>query len=1063
MSTMRRFAIGLALAAAAVAAAPLPAWAQFGRNKVTYGDFKWKIYASPHFDVYYYFDDDRLLQQLVSEAESAYLEVSRTLDHELRIRIPLILYRNHADFEQTNITLAELPEGVGAFAEPIQNRMVVPIDEPSDKRFALLKHELTHIFEFDILYGGSLRRALRGNAPLWLMEGLASYVGDDEDSFDQMVIRDAVVNNIVPPISALNVLTFLTYRYGNAVFSYIEDKYGAEGVRTFLFEFRKQLVGGNVEKAFKDAFGLDLDQFDREFARWLRQRYIPILTSKRAPVEYGPEIGATKPGRYTFSPSLSPSGELIAALSTPGLELDAVVLSARDGKEVRNLTKGFTTRFENIIAGAFEAKRDITWSPDGDRVAFFVRRENDRPLLIYDVTNGRLEDRIGFPSVTNENSPAFSPDGKWIAFSGNRDGVWDIFLYNLETKELVNATEDEYYDLNPSWSADGKSLLYNRRIGEFPKIFTVEVGAPERKTQLTAGAASDVQPTWSRDGRWIYFSSDRGLYGVFNLHRLDLATGTIERLTDLVGGAFAPIELLPDPDRVPQLAYAAFDGGTFRLHRMKLAGAPVEEAIRVGKSEPQTSPKAPSRRKPRTGTERPAGSAAPATPASPPPSRPPASVRGVRRHPGVLPASLGGEVPPLSPPAADPAPDQEPPGDVLPQDEGDTDLEPFAPPLDLTLDPDKKEKYRPKWNIDMPDLFVGVTNDGDFLTNFVFNFSDLLGDQRVSLVASSVASYTNFDLAYYNLSGRWDWGARIFDYRDYYLASDGFETEAVNRRQRYSAVTAFAQYPFSRYTRFESTVGYAQRRYDQPFFNPFTGQTEFLSSASDFPYLSLGLVYDSVRFQGFGPYQGKQIALTVTGATFTGGDDEGESVIQYSLDTRFYQGITQRSLLALRLIGVFQTGNSGVIYSIGGINEIRGYGYSQFFGDNYILANLELRFPLLDSMRLPFGLNLAPVRGFIFVDFGTTWFGDQDYVVFDEETGLPTGLARGKATFSDALGTYRQYLSTLDGKWVDLHGSVGAGFTVPVFGLPLTWAFSRVYNGDGFEPLDGSFYIIINW
>jgi outer membrane protein assembly factor BamA len=424
---------------------------------------------------------------------------------------------------------------------------------------------------------------------------------------------------------------------------------------------------------------------------------------------------------------------------------------------------------------------------------------------------------------------------------------------------------------------------------------------------------------------------------------------------------------------------------------------------------------------------------------------------------------LGGEVPPLSPPAADPAPDQEPPGDVLPQDEGDTDLEPFAPPLDLTLDPDKKEKYRPKWNIDMPDLFVGVTNDGDFLTNFVFNFSDLLGDQRVSLVASSVASYTNFDLAYYNLSGRWDWGARIFDYRDYYLASDGFETEAVNRRQRYSAVTAFAQYPFSRYTRFESTVGYAQRRYDQPFFNPFTGQTEFLSSASDFPYLSLGLVYDSVRFQGFGPYQGKQIALTVTGATFTGGDDEGESVIQYSLDTRFYQGITQRSLLALRLIGVFQTGNSGVIYSIGGINEIRGYGYSQFFGDNYILANLELRFPLLDSMRLPFGLNLAPVRGFIFVDFGTTWFGDQDYVVFDEETGLPTGLARGKATFSDALGTYRQYLSTLDGKWVDLHGSVGAGFTVPVFGLPLTWAFSRVYNGDGFEPLDGSFYIIINW
>ena len=76
----------------------------------------------------------------------------RLISHTLA-SIPLILYRNHADFEQTNITLAELPEGVGAFAEPIQNRMVVPIDEPSDKRFALLKHELTHIFEFEILWG----------------------------------------------------------------------------------------------------------------------------------------------------------------------------------------------------------------------------------------------------------------------------------------------------------------------------------------------------------------------------------------------------------------------------------------------------------------------------------------------------------------------------------------------------------------------------------------------------------------------------------------------------------------------------------------------------------------------------------------------------------------------------------------------------------------------------------------------------------------------------------------------------------------------------------------------
>ena len=47
-----------------------------------------------------------------------------------------------------------------------------------------------------------------------------------------MAIRDAVVNNILPPIQALNVVTFLTYRYGHAIFDYIEQEHGKEGLRT---------------------------------------------------------------------------------------------------------------------------------------------------------------------------------------------------------------------------------------------------------------------------------------------------------------------------------------------------------------------------------------------------------------------------------------------------------------------------------------------------------------------------------------------------------------------------------------------------------------------------------------------------------------------------------------------------------------------------------------------------------------------------------------------------------------------------------------------------------------
>ena len=147
-----------------------PVAAQFGQNKVSYAKFKWQIYEAPHFDVYYYPETEPFLEDIVSYAESTYLSISRALDHELKFRVPLITYKTHGEFQQTNITMAELPDGVGAFAEPVQYRMVLPIDLPPDELYALIGHELTHIFEYSYFYDGYLGRALRSRPPTWMME-----------------------------------------------------------------------------------------------------------------------------------------------------------------------------------------------------------------------------------------------------------------------------------------------------------------------------------------------------------------------------------------------------------------------------------------------------------------------------------------------------------------------------------------------------------------------------------------------------------------------------------------------------------------------------------------------------------------------------------------------------------------------------------------------------------------------------------------------------------------------------------------------------------------------------
>jgi hypothetical protein len=946
-----------------------PVFGQFGKNKIAYDRFDWKVYHSPHFDVHYYGATEDFLEELVSYAESAYVKISKDLDHELRFRVPMIAYKTHAEFEQTNIILAELPEAVGAFAEPVQYRMVLPIDLPPADLYALVAHELTHIFQYSILFEGSLGRTFRANPPTWLIEGMASYLADDETNLDKMAIRDAVVNNILPPIQALNVLSFLTYRYGHAVFDFIEEEHGLEGLRTFIFEYRKVLLTNNVGKAIQEALGYDIDEFNRQFNRYLRRKYFPILLEKKSPDDYGTEIGIKRPGIYTFSPSISPSGELIAVLSTVSrLEMDLIVLTADDGDKVKNLTKGFTNKYQNLVAEAFDGKRDVSWSPTGDQVAVFAKKEFRRILLIYDALTGKKKKTYKMGDIAQNASPAFSPDGTKIAFEGNLNGVVDIFEIDLETEEIRNVTQDGFWDANPWYGPDGQ-LLYNRRIGDHWKVFSVDLQDSSRKIQLTFGPSSDLQPSYSRDGTRIYFSSDRSEDGVYNIYALDLATGAVNQYTDVVGGCFAPTELA-ERDGEPYIAFVAYYRGTFRLYRMPVIEAEktieAEEAVQIAEAEP------------------------------------------------------------------------------------------FEAPLQLTVDENQKDPYKLRWNIDAPLVNVGVADDGTFLSNVAVQFSDLLGDHRVQLIGSSVSGFSNFQALYINLKKRYKWGGSVFDFRDFFVTEFGSD-----QVQRTSGVSAFIQYPFSRYWRVETSVGFTDSTQDLLVTDPSTFASGFIEVKEQFATATFQITGDTTRFQSFGTFQGKRFNLGVLYGLSTSADipqgfniNEGD-IVRYSLDFRAYKKATRRSLLAWRLAAVYNDGDRETFHGLGGINQLRGWDFREFFGSRVAWSNLEFRFPLIDELRFPI-LAIRQIRGFFFLDVGAAWLLEDEW--YDPElrnirinplTGEPI-----KFKFWDSDEDRLQ-----DGR-----ASYGTGFSFFFLGgLQFNWAWSKRLPYTQYQPvLDQSGFFIID-
>jgi hypothetical protein len=581
MSIRLRTAV-LAAAALLFALGPVPARAQFipyyGKNKVGYDNFAWRVYKSPHFEIYYYPEFEQHLARVASYAESAYQKVSSDLKHEINFPIPIILYKTHSEFEQTNLFGGFVPEGVAAFTEPSRDRMVVPIDEPPDRLQGLITHELTHVFEFDLIPRNFVHRQV----PLWVDEGLADYERGLWDPLDLMSVRDAAVTDQIPKLSRFEEYggspnPRLVYNLGHAAFEYIAARYGKEGIRQFLYTFRKNIVGGGMEDIYEQAFRIKPEEFDEQYEKWLKERFKPFRDKQR-PSDYGKDLAPdSEKTNYTqvFAFSPSPSGEVVAALTGNRAEgeADLILLSAKDGKVLENLTKGFTEKFENITFNdEWVAGRSIGFDPKGDTVAFFARKGKRRNLFLVSPLTGKILRSVPL-DLDQAQAPCLLPDTRHALLSAIKDGVSDIYLLDLDTSEYKNLTQDAFYDSDPQISPDGKTVVYTRRISGHDKIYVMPLDNPAKKTQLTFGTFDDTAPTFSPDGKLIYYSSTED-DDIFNLRSLDLRTGIVRQFTDTLGGNMTPAVL---PGKGPEkVAFISYFKGEYRLQTIE-PGEPLKE------------------------------------------------------------------------------------------------------------------------------------------------------------------------------------------------------------------------------------------------------------------------------------------------------------------------------------------------------------------------------------------------------------------------------------------------------------------------------------------------------
>src|SRR6266436_4105112 len=564
--------------------------------------FEWQTLETPHFEVHFHQGTYRFAQKVARAAELSHQRLFPLLDHVPSERTHIVV-EDDTDFANGNASPV-LYNLIHAFAAPPDSRSTLA--DFDDNVYELIAHEYTHILHLDTVLG--LPAAVNdvvgkiwitnGAQPVWVIEGIATFAesevsaaGRVRASEEDMVVRAEALSGGLPRIDALSNASldwprgFGQYTLGSRFLTFIAEEYGLGALRDLSHDYAERAVpfGLNLSadrvlgETYLDLYGeyarRELDrarQLEAEvrargetpiepltrLGEWVRTpRWSPDGTTlyyTNAGPDRLPYIRALRPGPCcgpvrAMSDPVRPADRHLATLWSDGG--DATLAVAPDGKVVYSREEVYQ-EFEIVqdlysVDPASGDERRLSRglrarTPDvaGDgAVAFVWRRPGGRTAIAELAPQGTrilFEDPGGDPV----DSPRFSPDGSRVAFLQHRDGSWDVRIVERSSLAVTDVTHDR---------------------------------------------ALDRDPAWTRDGRWLLFSSDRtGIYNLFAWR-----PGEVRQVTNVVLGAFEPE---PSPDGT-QLALVTYSARGYDVGRIALdpgSWRPATDASVAGERPPPT-------------------------------------------------------------------------------------------------------------------------------------------------------------------------------------------------------------------------------------------------------------------------------------------------------------------------------------------------------------------------------------------------------------------------------------------------------------------------------------------
>ncbi|HEX7071054.1 MAG TPA: hypothetical protein VF190_09620 [Rhodothermales bacterium] len=587
-----------------------PAYYDYARPQLD-----WYTIETDHFNVIFHGDVDgagssRTAQVVARIAEEVYGPITDLYALEPDERVSIIL-KDYEDYSN----------GAAYFFDNKIEIWVPALDSPlrGDHNWLrnVITHEFTHIVQVqttmkasrklpffyvqwmeyedvrrpDVLYGypnviASYPIPTISN-PAWFAEGTAQYMRaglryDEWDSHRDMLLRTRILAGEELSLAEMGGFYSHTsleretvYNHGFAFTRYLANVYGEDAIAR-VSRSLGEWDNWNIERAMDDALGIRGERVYEAWIDTLRIAYEASTSAIRANEVAGETVEPD--GSHNFYPRYAPDGSRLAYLSNRGRDFATTGLFVRDlhsGAVSVLDTEGLVSeqpiytcalghRVVSAVGGSF------SWTPDGNAIVY--PRNVDTweghaysDLYRVDVAS-RKRERL--TRGLRASQPEVSPDGRTVAFVAQKDGTSNLFLLDLETKDVRQLTDYSagVQVTDPRWHPNGRWVYIARFAGESRDLYRIDATAstPGQGVPVLATDADERSPAPDARGEYLYFSSDAT--GIFNIYRLALTAdgipaGDSEVVTNVVGGAFMPS---PHPT-ADAIAFSRYDWNGYKI------------------------------------------------------------------------------------------------------------------------------------------------------------------------------------------------------------------------------------------------------------------------------------------------------------------------------------------------------------------------------------------------------------------------------------------------------------------------------------------------------------------